>query len=103
MSMSTAVLMSKLSEEDLQQRITDRANALGWLVYHTHDSRRSTSGFPDLVMSRSGRLLFVEVKTEKGKVSEAQQGWLDNLSQDLNREVYVWRPSHFVLIEKLLA
>lgn len=34
-------------EKDFQQRVINLAESLGYLVYHTHDSRRSQPGFPD--------------------------------------------------------
>ncbi len=103
MNMAASDLMLRLTEAEFQQMITDRAKLFGWLVYHTHDSRRSAPGFPDLVMSRRGRVIFVEVKSQKGKVSDAQQCWLDSLSRNPNLEVYVWRPMHFPTVESVLA
>ena len=32
--------------------VVELAKRFGWLLYHTHNSRRSASGFPDLVMVR---------------------------------------------------
>ena len=102
MNMPAADLILRLSEKDFQQRIIDRAEALGWLVYHTHDSRRSAAGFPDLVLARNDRVIFAEVKTEKGKLSKAQVEWLYALKAAVD-EMYVWRPSDLAIIEKLLA
>ncbi len=103
MTLPAADLILRLSEKDFQQRIIDRARALGWLVYHTHNSRRSTAGFPDLVLCRRGRTLFVEVKAEKGRLSEAQKEWWVELLLNVTNEVYVWRPSDLAEIEDLLA
>ena len=104
MSMTAADLILRLSEKDFQQRIIDRAKALGWLVYHTHDSRRSTAGFPDLVLARKGRVVFAEVKDEKGTLSKAQAEWhVELMPGNRTHEVYVWRPSDLVEIESLLA
>ncbi len=102
MTLPAADLILRLSEKDFQQRIIDRAKALGWLVYHTHDSRHSDAGFPDLVLARKGRVVFAEVKAEKGRLSEAQMGWLYALKAAAD-EAYVWRPSDLAVIEKLLA
>ncbi len=98
-----------LTEAQLQEMIIARAKALGWLVYHTYDSRRSAPGFPDLVLCRSGQVLFIEVKSEKGKLSKAQDKWLTELGVDTSlqfdhfHEVYVWRPSDMADIEETLA
>ncbi len=107
MNMAASDLMLRLTEAEFQQMITERAKLLGWLIYHTYDSRRSASGFPDLVLVRSGRVLFVEVKSEKGRLSKAQAEWLralygSTLETSIN-EVYVWRPSDMAEIEETLA
>ena len=41
-----------MSERDFQGQVISMAEALGWLVYHTYDSRHSKAGFPDLNMVR---------------------------------------------------
>ena len=80
------------SERNLQNRILEAAKALGWLTYHTHDSRRSAPGYPDLTLVRSRRLIFAELKSVKGKVTAEQQEWLDRLSAT-GAECYTWRPA----------
>ncbi len=107
MNMAASDLMLRLSESEFQQMIIDRARVLGWLDYHTHDSRRSTAGFPDLVLARDGRVLIIEAKTEKGRLSKAQAVWLRELgiANQLPRshEVYLWRPSDMAHIVEILA
>jgi len=49
------------------------------LSYHTFDSRRSTKGFPDLILARPGEALALELKSEKGVVRPEQQHWIDVL------------------------
>ena len=39
-------------EADFQAQVVKLALLLGWKVYHTHDSRRSREGFPDLILIR---------------------------------------------------
>jgi hypothetical protein len=89
------------TEAELQQAIIDLAIALGWLVYHTHDSRHSASGFPDLTLVRGDRLLFAELKSETGKLSLSQQVWFEALVASGN-DVRVWRPSDWPGIEREL-
>lgn len=88
-------------ERDWQRTVLDAARAFGWAAYHTHDSRRSAPGFPDLVLARPPRLLFVELKTETGRVAPAQQAWLDTLAA-CGAQVAVWRPSDWPLVEAIL-
>ena len=71
----------ELSEKMFQSRVVAGARALGFMVYHTYDSRRSTKGFPDLclVHPKSHQLIFVEIKTDKGRVSPEQAMWINTL------------------------
>jgi hypothetical protein len=68
------------------------ATTLGWLVYHTHNSQRSASGFPDLTLVRE-RVVFVELKRQDkaAKLSPAQEVWRDRLLA-AGAEWYCWRP-----------
>ncbi len=81
-----------ITEKMFLQQVIDLAHLTGWLVYHTFDSRRSGAGFPDLILIRGKQLLAAELKSEKGRLSPAQQQWLDALSK-AGVEVAVWRPS----------
>ena len=83
-----------VSEKDFLAGVTELATLAGWLVYHTYDSRRSQAGFPDLTMAKGGRLIFAELKTQKGRVTPLQQVWLDELEKIKEVEVYLWRPSN---------
>ena len=93
-----------MSEKALQDAVIELARWRGWLVYHTHDSRRSEPGFPDLTMVRGTRLGFVELKSAKGKLSEAQHDWLAAL-MFAGAWVRIWRPQdwHDGTIEKELS
>lgn len=64
------------AERDLQDALRTAALRNGWLVYHTHDSRRSDAGFPDCVMIKDGRMLVFELKAQKGRVSPQQRQWI---------------------------
>ena len=103
------------TEASLLAKVTQTARAYGFLVAHTHDSRHSESGFPDLLMVHpaTGRLIFAELKKDdgvvetleqrwrKGKKGLSQQEWLDALGRS-KAEVYVWRPRDQDAIEKTL-
>lgn len=92
-------------EKDFQNRLTEAARLMGWRIYSVPDSRRaSLSGFPDLVMweVKSHRLIMAELKREKGRLSEAQKVVLEELDQIPGIEVYVWRPSDWDEILKIL-
>ena len=65
-------------------------------IYHTFDSRRSPSGFPDLIAVHEtpGRtLLALELKTDDGIVRLAQQAWLTALAGCSGVVAETWRPA----------
>lgn len=68
------------SEAALQERVIGLARFYGWRHYHTHDSRRSAAGFPDLVLLRPPELVIVELKTAKGPIRPEQREWLEELT-----------------------
>lgn len=85
------------SEEQLRLRIKALAVELGWLSYHTHDSRRSDPGWPDVALVHPGRGLFMvrELKSMTGRVTPDQRKWIRGLeAADVN--VGVWRPIDYL-------
>lgn len=140
--------MKAMTERDLQRNVVQLARDLGWgvsqaaatkvaaeaesygqpvppldgLVFHPRYSMGSEPGWPDLTLirRRDQRLIFAELKTEKGRLHPRQEAvlellsvfaanrswWDDDLSVadwNANRaaawsptpllEVWVWRPS----------
>ena len=86
------------SEREFQARVIQLAESLGWRVYHTHDSRRSQPGFPDLVLVHpvQKRVVWRELKTAKGRLRPAQKEWLESL-QGAGENAAVWRPDDWTL------
>ena len=85
-----------MTEAQLQKMIVDLARLSGWLCFHIYDSRKSMgAGFPDLVLvhTRTGRVIFAEIKSASGRISPAQHVWLRLLS--LQSEVYTWTPAQW--------
>lgn len=85
-----------MTERELQDALTDLARLCGWLVCHPFDSRRSEPGFPDLVLVHAGarRVIFAELKSERGRVTVEQTHWMSALIA-AGAEVYLWRPSDY--------
>ena len=98
------------TEKDFMDHWASVAEGRGWLVYHTHDSRRSGPGFPDLVLLRDGYLIVAECKMaryvrtpNKGEakgLSLPQVVWLDAFRL-LEKKVGVLRslPPHRALVQ----
>ena len=92
-----------LTEVQWRRTVREAASALGWRAGWTWLSIHSPSGFPDLVLVSAARkrVIWAELKTEKGKVSEKQQRWLDEL-RAAGQEAYVWRPSDWPEVQEVL-
>ena len=78
-----------MTEKAFQSDVMRVAKMLGWLCYHTYDSRRSASGFPDLVLVRE-RVLFRELKVGKNKLRPTQELWRDSI-MDAGGDWAEWR------------
>jgi VRR-NUC domain len=107
---SRPAVISDTPEKTLLGEVRRLAKAHGWICYHTHDSRHSDSGFPDLVLARTatatspGRLIFAELKRAKTKTTTAQDTWLSVLAHTVpGVEVYLWRPSDVDAIVEILT
>jgi hypothetical protein len=89
------------TEAAFMAQVIKFAKSRGWACYHVHDSRHSEPGFPDLVVVKRPRVIFAELKSDRGKVTQAQRAWIDEL-RACGQEVYIWRPHHWQQIQKLL-
>lgn len=108
-------MVRTITENDFLKQVIDLAHLRGWMVAHFRPSvnRRgkwSTAvqadgqGFPDLVLVSANRerVIFVEIKSAKGRLSESQCDWLSSLQCCDGVEVYMWRPYNFSEIERIL-
>lgn len=84
-----------MPEKALQETVIELATHLKWSHYHTHNSRRSPGGFPDLVLVRQRRILYAELKSTTGRVSRTQSAWLQMLA-DAGQHVHIWRPIDWI-------
>jgi hypothetical protein len=99
-----------MTEAEFQKQVIGLAHLFGWRVAHFRAVKTPTgyrtpvaadgAGFPDLVLAKAGLIIFAELKTEKGRVSDAQKAWLKELQGAGERVlVVVWRPSDWDAIE----
>lgn len=86
--------LGDIAEAAWQEQVIQLAAYNGWVHYHTHDSRRSPQGWPDLVLCRPPELIFVELKTRTGRLTNAQAQWIAWLTS-CGMETFVWRPADF--------
>jgi VRR-NUC domain len=82
-----------VTEAELLESVRTLCAWYGVMIYHTHDSRRSEPGFPDLVLVGK-RVLYRELKSQTGGLGPLQERWLSSLEQ-AGENVGVWRPEHW--------
>jgi Holliday junction resolvase len=75
-----------MSEQQIQSKIIKQLEADGWYVLKLIKSNKN--GIPDLVAFKENEFQFIEVKTEKGVLSELQKYRIKEL-QDLGFKVHV--------------
>lgn len=59
-------------------------------------------GFPDLVLVRPPRVIFAELKSEKGSLALEQEDWFTQLCACDGVETYLWRPRDLDDIVKVM-
>lgn len=96
-------MKTALTERQWQDWVASLARACGWRVSHFAGGwssrgfrtacRYDGQGFPDLVLAHPvrERVLFVELKAGRGKLSEQQEEWRDTLRLS-GAEYRLWRP-----------
>ena len=89
-------------EAEFQTNIIQLAKTLGWLIHHDsgdmYEHTRGDPGFPDLVLAKDGRVIFLELKSDKGKATDAQYKWLVAIADS-----YLVRPEDMQWIAQLLG
>ncbi len=83
----------KINEKDFQAQVRQLAELNGWRVWASWRSFNSPKGEPDLRLVRPPRVVFAELKTDKGKLTEHQYEGIGDLMRCPGVEVHVWRPS----------
>ena len=83
------------NESEWEAHVKHIAEGFGWRYYHTRRSDNSVAGFPDCVMVRSPRVVFVELKMDRRQsvLTLTQASWIEDLETCPGVETYVWRPS----------
>lgn len=98
---SAQILNETETEAQLQENVRKLADSCGWRYYHPWVSLHSSDGWPDVSLLRGKVFMVLELKSESGKVTDAQREWLAAFNE-AHIEAWVVRPSDWDwLIEKL--
>lgn len=112
--MSLRIAQQPITEAEFQRQVIALAHICGWRVAHFRAARTSSgwrtaveadgAGWPDLVLvhPRRRKVLYRELKSERGDLSAAQYEWLAAL-ESAGQDAGVWRPGHWPLIEQTLT
>ena len=84
-----------IPEASLLHTLLHAAALLGYLAYHTYDSRHSHPGFPDLILVGHGMVCFWELKSATGYTTAPQRHWQAALQavDDPHLDMRVIRPA----------
>ena len=63
----------KVTETDIRRQIQDYLRIRGWFVFYNLQGLGSYRGISDLTAVRAGRVLFIELKTARGRQSDYQK------------------------------
>ncbi len=97
-----AALDLQQSEAEFSRAVEEYAVLHGWLCYHDYDSRRNNPGLPDWIFVRAPRVVFCELKAQRGRVRAEQRVWLAALQLCRGVEAYLWRPSDWETVMEIL-
>ena len=67
------IVMATLTETDIRRQIKDYLAYRQWFCFHVLQGLGSYRGIPDLVAVKNGRVLFIELKTPRGRQSKYQR------------------------------
>lgn len=106
--------MTKGPEAALQAKVLDLAKMFGWHRMHTRAAYQpgagkwmtplsGEKGYPDLTLVRPPRLVFAELKSDRGYATPEQKEWLALLDSVPGVEVYLWKPRDLEDIAKILG
>lgn len=101
----------KITEKQFSSQVEDLFDLYQWTWTHFRPGMMQSGrwvtplsgfkGFPDYCAVKKDKLIFLELKSDKGKTSPSQKIWLSKL-KDAGCDVYVFKPSDFEKIVEVL-
>lgn len=101
----SAIPAFRETEKSFMAAVINYAQLRGWRHFHAFNSQHSPAGFPDLVLVRARhpkpRVVFAELKAQRTPVTDDQLAWIKEL-RACGQEAYIWRPSQWQDVERIL-
>ena len=100
-----------VSEKLWQEQVIQLANTCAWDAHHIRPAKYGATwktdglaGMPDLILigKRGQGIIWAELKTDKGKLSEVQEARIVQLISN-GEEVHIWRPRDLDKIAERLS
>jgi len=100
-----------VSERMFQDAVMQLAATCGWDCHHIRPAKYGTTwktdglaGMPDLILigKRGQGIMWAELKTDKGKLTEVQEARIVQLISN-GEEVHIWRPRDLEKIKERLS
>lgn len=85
-----------LLERDIKAQVRQYLALKGWAVFNILQTFGCHKGISDLICIRNGRVVFVELKTARGRLSEHQMRFRQEIAEH-GGEYVVWRSVEDVL------
>lgn len=109
--MTAARALPAETEAEFESSVLELARFFGWKCAHFRVANTGRGwrtpvagdgkGWPDWVFARE-RVVFAELKSQRGRLSPEQATWLDWLKA-AGGEVYCWRPSDWDDVTRILG
>lgn len=100
--MTHAVAVPPIREAEYMRQVIEYAHLMRWKTYHPWTSIHSAAGWPDLACLRNNVLAMLEIKSDRGKVTRAQQEWIDALGRVEIVQSHIVRPADWRFVQELL-
>jgi hypothetical protein len=100
-----------VKEDEWVAAVGDLLDAFGWRWHDTYPTRRTLGrwssedaarGIPDLIAMRPPRVVFIETKTESGRLRPEQESWIEGLRLSGQEAYVVTLPGDYVFLQDLL-
>ena len=100
-------------EKEFATQVEHLLNLYGWRWCHFEPAIRQSGewatalrghkGLPDYVAVRDGRLIFAEIKGDRGRLTPDQTEWITRLRQVHDVRVETWWPEDLPDLKTILA